>query len=324
MKNVVIIGGGTGTHALLSGLRGFPVNIAAIVSSADDGGSSGELRKDLGVFPPGDIRQCLLGLSYADAGIKNLFNFRFNKGFLKGHNAGNIILAALEKLTGGVEPAINSVSSWLQVSGSILPVTLKPTLLMAVLASGKKIVGEHNIDRPRKILDSKSQISQLMLKPNVPVNYKAITAIRKANVIVLGPGDLYTSILPNLLVKGIKEAVDASRAKRVLIASLMTKPGQTDGFSAADLVRVCNGYLGRKKLDTVVVNNQAPTKQVLKAYQKVGSEPVKFSGNLPGIEVVVADLISKKTHKQSKADKVSRSLIRHDSGRLAKIIYSMA
>src|SRR3989344_21191 len=165
MKNIVIIGGGTGTFTLLSGLRKFPTNNSVIVSSADDGGSTGRLRKDLGVFPPGDLRQCLVGLSYTEEHLKQLFNFRFESGELKGHTAGNIILAALEKITGSVDEALLLASKILNVRGAVVPVTLKPTLLSAVLANGKKIISEHQIDMPRKIQNSKFKIQNLRLQP---------------------------------------------------------------------------------------------------------------------------------------------------------------
>lgn len=321
MKNIVIIGGGTGTFTLLTGLRKFPTNNSVIVSSADDGGSTGRLRKDLGVFPPGDLRQCLVGLSYTEEHLKELFNYRFEKGELAGHTAGNIIIAALEKVMGGVEPAVNLAGKLLNVRGSVIPVTLKPTLLTAVLNNGKKIVGEHQIDEPKK--DFRFKIKDLNLSPSMSANPKALEVLKSADVIVLGPGDLYTSILPNLLVKGIKEAIDASKAKKVLVASLMTKPGQTNGFSAKDFVEVTNKYLGKKKLDAVIVNSEKPDAKALALYKKTGAEFVQPIKSLPKVEVISADLLSQHVHKKSKGDTLSRSLLRHDSDRLAQIVYGL-
>jgi uncharacterized cofD-like protein len=321
MKNIVIIGKRTETFTLLNGLRKFPTNNSVIVSSADDGGSTGKLRKDLGVFPPGDLRQCLVGLSYTEEHLKELFNYRFEKGDLSGHTAGNIIIAALEKIMGGVEPAVSLAGKLLNVRGQVLPVTLKPTLLTAILENGKKIVGEHNIDEPQKNL--KFKIKNLKLSPNSPANPKALAVLKAADVIVLGPGDLYTSILPNLLVKGVKEAIDSSHAKKVLVTAIMTKPGQTDGFNSSTFVEITNQYLGKKKLDSVIVNTEMPSKQALALYKKAGAEFVKPVKNLSNIEVIAAELVSDVVHKKSKGDKLQRSLLRHDSEKLAKIIYSI-
>jgi uncharacterized cofD-like protein len=320
--NIVIIGGGTGTFTLLSGLKKFPTNNTVIVSSADDGGSTGILRKELGVMPPGDIRQCLLGLSVATEETKQLFSFRFHSGLLKGHSLGNIILAGLEKQL-GIESAISLAGKILNVKGQVLPVTLKPTLLTAILNNGNKIVGEHNIDEPRKISNIKYQISKLQLTPNISANPKVIQAIKKADIIVFGPGDLYTSILPNLLPKGVKEALDKSKAKKVLISSIMTKPGQTDAFTAKEFVQVANQYLGKNKLNAVVVNNQKPSGKALALYKKTGAEYVDPIKSFPNTQVILANLISDQIHKKTKGDKLHRSLLRHNSNKLAKIIYQI-
>lgn len=321
MKNIVIIGGGTGTFTLLSGLKNFSANNSVIVSSADDGGSTGRLRKELGVFPPGDLRQCLLGLSHGDEKLKAIFNYRFQQGELKGHNAGNIILAALEKITGDINSAIAAASKLLKVRGSVIPVTLKPTLLTAILANGKRIVGEHNIDMSREVSNSKFKIQNLKLAPTGPANLHAIQALKNSDVIVFGPGDLYTSILPNLLVKGIKQAIDSSRAKKVLVCSLMTRPGQTDGFTPADFEDEVNKYLGKKKLDAIIVNTKKPTAQVLAKYKKTGAEFVTPEIKKAKAEVLKAELLSSQVFKRSNNDPVPRSLVRHDSDKLAQVIY---
>ncbi len=322
MKNIVIIGGGTGTFTLLSGLKNFPANNSVIVSSADDGGSTGRLRKELGVFPAGDLRQCLLGLSEGNDKLKEIFNYRFQKGGLKGHNAGNIILAALEKVTGDISSAIAAASQLLKVRGAVIPVTLRPTTLEATLANGKKIIGEHNIDQPRRIKNKELRIKNLQLKPLAPANPKAISALKAADVIVFGPGDLHTSIIPNLLAKGIKEAIDASKARKILVTGLMTRPGQTDGYRPKDFVNEVNKYLGKKKLDAVIVNTEKPGAKVLAAYKKQGAEFIvsEITG-LKGLEILKADLLSDQVYKKTKQDKVKRSLLRHNSNKLAKLIY---
>src|SRR3989344_1579352 len=270
MKNIVIIGGGTGTFTLLSGLRKFPTNNSVIVSTADDGGSTGCLLKELGVVPPGYIRQCLVGLSYTDETLRDLFSYRFETGSLKGHALGNIIISALEKITGSVESAIAEAGKLLNVRGSVVPVTLFATKLSAMLKNGKKIVGEHNLDERHQ--QGQVPISKLFLTPNLPANPDAIKLIREADVIVLGPGDLFTSTLPNLLVKGVSSALKKSKAKKILVTNIMTKFGQTDGFTASEFVKVVEQYLGKGVLDIVIVNTKEPAKDWVTRYRKEKSE----------------------------------------------------
>ncbi len=324
MKNIVIIGGGTGTFTLLSGLRRFPTNNSVIVSSADDGGSTGRLRSDLGVFPPGDLRQCLLGLSYTEKEMQDLFSYRFEKGELKGHTVGNIILSALSKTLRGVEPAIKQVAKMLNVRGEVVPVTLFPTTLSATLKNGKKIIGEHNIDEPK--VKSRPPIKNLKLLPSAPANRRALRSIRKADVIILGPGDLFTSILPNLLVKGVGQAMAKSRAKKVLVVNLMTKKGQTDGFTVADFVNTVNRYLGKAKLGAVIINSKKPNSGILAKYKKEGAkfiEPDTSQLKRLGIMVISKDLLSKNVFSKANGDALMRSFLRHDSDKLAKIIYNL-
>ena len=322
MKNIVIIGGGTGTFTLLSGLRKYPSNNTVIVSSADDGGSTGILRKELGVMPPGDIRQCLVGLSYTQKEFQQLFNFRFPTGSLAGHTVGNIIIAALEKVTGSIDEAINLSAKMLNVRGTVLPVTLKPTLLLAVLENGKTLVGEHNIDQQNIKLQI-SNIKSLKLKPNGPANPKALAAVKSADAIIFGPGDLFTSTILNLLVKGVAEAINKSSAKKILITNIMSKFGQTDGFKASDFVKVLEQYL-KGKIDIALVNNKKPAGTILQKYSK---EKAKFIGpdakNLKSLKVVQENLISNSTIKKQTGDKLKRSFLRHDSDKLAKLIWGL-
>lgn len=324
MKNIVIIGGGTGTFTLLSGLRKFPSNNMVIVSSADDGGSTGRLRKDLGVFPPGDIRQCLVGLSYTDKQMTDLFSYRFEKGFLSGHTVGNIILAALEKTTGNIESAVEIAAKMLNVRGAVVPVSLKPTVLSATYEDGKKVVGEHNIDEPKKNVEFR--IKNLELKPNAPANPKAIEAMKNADAIVFGPGDLFTSVIPNLLVRGVKEAMEKSKAKKILVTNIMTKRGQTDGFKASDFARVLQNYLGKAKLTAAIVNSKKPAVRWLKAYKKEMAqfvEPDIKKIEKMKIQTCSADLVSEFAFKRTSADKLKRSFLRHDADRTAKIIWEI-
>jgi uncharacterized cofD-like protein len=319
-KSIVIIGGGTGTSTLLEGLKKFPADISVIVSSADDGGSTGKLRKQLGVFPPGDLRQCLVALSFVDQTLKTLFNFRFSAGELKGHTVGNIIIAGLEKVTGNINNAIDVSSKMLNVRGEVLPVTIKPTTLTAILKNGKQLVGEHNIDVPQK----RVPIQSIRLSPNGPVNPKVLTALKSADAIVLGPGDLYTSVLPSLLVKGVKESIDKSSAKKILVVNIMTQLGQTDKFKPADFVKAVNYYLGKKKLDAVLVNNKKPGAAALVAYKKQGAGLIAPEAKgLSAAEVIKADLLNNNLHKKTKGDVLHRSLLRHDSDKLAKLIWEL-
>ncbi len=320
MKNIVIIGGGTGTFTLLSGLKKYPANNSVVVSNADDGGSTGILRKELGVFPVGDLRQCLVGLSSAEQSLKDLFNYRFDSGSFKGHSMGNLILASLEKITGNVDGAIDSAGKMLKITGQVLPVTLKPAVLSALLKNGRKIIGEHNIDIPQK----RAPIKSISLNPNGPVNPKVLTAIKSADAIVLGPGDLYTSVLPSLLVKGVKEAIDKSKANKILVLNIMTQTGQTDKFKPADFVKTINSYMGKKKLDVVLVNIKKPHTKALMAYKKQGAEYiVPQTKGLSGLEIIKKDFLSQVIHKKNKGDILHRSLLRHDSDKVAKIIWEL-
>ncbi|MDR3643057.1 MAG: YvcK family protein [Candidatus Doudnabacteria bacterium] len=320
MKNIVIIGGGTGTFTLLSGLRKFPSNNTVIVSSADDGGSTGILRKELGVMPPGDIRQCLVGLSYTQDEMKELFNFRFDKGSLAGHSVGNIILAALEKIA-GTEEGINLAAKMLNVRGQVLPVSLIPTTLSATLQNGRKIVGEHYIDDQ----DSKGKASPIksLSLTAAKVNPKALKSLEQADVIVFGPGDLFTSILPNILIKDVSPTINKSKAKKVLVVNIMTKFGQTDGFKASDFVRILEKYLGGK-IDAVLENRKKPSAEVLKKY---AAEKAKFVEpdlkNSQRLQVIAENLISDELIKKASGDSLKRSMLRHDAQKLAKLIWGL-
>lgn len=323
MKNIVIIGGGTGTFTLLSGLRQFPVNNSVIVSTADDGGSTGRLRDELGVVPPGDIRQCLVGLSYTEQSLKDLFSYRFAQGSLSGHTVGNIIIVALEKILGNTESAIKITAKLLNVRGQVVPVTTYPTILSAVLQNGRIITGEHNIDEPAGNVSL--HIKSLHLSPQKPPNPRALDLIRRADAIIFGPGDLYTSTIPNLLVKGVKETIQKSKSTKILVTNIMTKFGQTNNFQASDFVRVLEEYLDHK-LDVVVANNQSIDSQVLKQYHRVKAKPVKVDIKAlqqQGIKVIARPLVSKIKQAKIKGDVIKRSLLRHDSAKLAKIIWKL-
>lgn len=327
MKTVVIIGGGSATFTLLQGLRQFPINNIVIVSTADDGGSTGRLRRELVVMPTGDIRQCLVGLSYTAPALQNLFSYRFDRGSLKGHSAGNIILAALEKVTRSPEGAISEVARLLNVRGEVLFASKRPTTLSARLTDGKIIGSEHEIDEPT--LKKRSPIEKLMLSPS-EANPRALSAINRANAIILGPGDLYTSTLPNLLVPGIAKAVVESKAKKILITNIMTKFGQTDKFTASDFLRITTEYLHtdktKKTIDTVIVNNKKPSTAQLNSYKKEKAnfvEPDLAALRKTGAEVIAKPLMSNVIHEKQNGDALRRSFIRHDPRKTAGIIWNL-
>lgn len=327
MKTVVIIGGGTATFTLLQGLRQFPTNNIVIVSTADDGGSTGVLRKELGVMPMGDIRQCLIGLSYTVPALQSLFTYRFGEGSLKGHNVGNIILAALQKVTGSPEGAIAEAARLLNVRGEVLFVSRQPTMLSAKLTDGTIIQSEHELDEP--VTKKRAPIAKLMLS-KADANPRVLDAIARADAIILGPGDLYTSTFPNLLVPGVAAAIRASNAQKVLITNIMTKLGQTEGFVASDFVREANAYLGADKaasvIDTVIVNTKKPAPEVIARYKKEKAafvEPDIAALKKIGVRIIASAIISNHVHKKVKGDSLTRSLIRHDAEKTAEIIWNL-
>ena len=312
-KRIVVIGGGTGTYTVLSALKGRSAYLSAVVSMADDGGSTGILREEFGILPTGDVRRALVALSrHPDELLAKLFTYRFKEGGLSGHNFGNLIITALERICGGFEKALYEASRILAVeNGEVIPVTLSNIKLMAELEDGSIVSGESNIDIPKH--DGELAINRIWLEPQAKANPKAIRAIRQADLIVMGPGDLYTSVIPNLLVRGISEAIAGSKAKKIYIANLMTKYGETHGFVAKDFVSVLDKHLGEEVLDAVILNNQKPSEDILRRYRAQKSFFVDpFFSKLSGSskpKVVKTSLIRK------------GELVRHDHKKLADMIF---
>ena len=242
MKNIVTIGGGTGSFVLLSGLKRHPVNLSAIVSMADDGGSTGVLRDELGVLPPGDIRQCLVALSDSSDEMRQLMNYRFERGALKGHSFGNLLLGALEKINGGFLAGLKEAVKILNVKGEVIPVTADAVNLILDLKDGSTIKGEAAINRSSVL--ERIGIKRLYLRPRAHANAHAIKKIKEADIIIIGPGNFYCSIIPNLLVDGIADAIRISKATVILNCNLVNKNGHTERFTLDDYVDVINGYLG--------------------------------------------------------------------------------
>ena len=273
---IAVIGGGTGSYTVLRGLKTYPVDLTAIVSVLDDGGSSGRLRDEFGHLPPGDVRRCLLALAADDEVsqlLRRLFEYRFERGAgLNGHSVGNLLLTALTEIAGDLEGAIRSATRLLNVRGDVIPVTLEESRLRARLADGRSVVGESNIDLRRE--HPNVPIRSVHLEPAVAVNPRAAAALRRADVIVIGPGDLYTSLMPNLLVDGIPAAVRASQAPVIYVSNLMTKHGETDGYSAADMAEVVRQALGVEVLDAVVASDDSFAPALLHRYAAEHSQPV--------------------------------------------------
>lgn len=316
-KKIVVIGGGTGTFVVLSGLKKYPVDLTAIVTMADSGGSSGVLRDELGVLPPGDIRQCLVALSQSEALWRKLFVYRFENGCLRGHNFGNIFLSALEKVShGNFEKAVEKAGEILDIEGRVLPVTLTKTDLAVELENGQRIFGETNIDEPKH--NGFLKIKKAWLQPAAKINPKVKEEMQKATAIVLGPGDLYTSIIPNLLVKEVSLAIRKSAAKKIFVMNLMTKFGQTTNYKASDHLNDLEKYLGKNILDCVILNTKKPSGRALQWYAKQKEKAVE--NDLSGRKIIKAALLKDIMMKKNQSDKLKRSLIRHNAFKLAKIL----
>lgn len=325
-KNIVVIGGGTGTFVVLSGLKKYPVNLSAIVSMTDSGGSNRVLRDEFGLLPTSDIRQCLVALAASSNGsevlLRKLFMYRFCQGKgMKGMTFGNLFMAALTDILGSQEKAITQTQNILKIKGEILPVTLTDSQLVAVYENGRKAVGEHYIDEPKH--NGKIKIKKVFLSPASKAYLPAIRAIKKADLIVIGPGDLYTSIISNLLVKGVSGAIRKSRAKKVFVMNLMTRPGQTFGFSAKDHINTLEKYLGKNFLDFVLVNSKSLPPKILKKYWAEQAFPVVDDLKVSGSKVIRKDFLGRQMTSRIAGDVLWRSLIRHDSDKLAKTIINL-
>lgn len=316
---IVVIGGGTGSFTVLSGLKKFDYNLSAVVSMADDGGSTGVLRDELGALPPGDIRQCLVALSRSSKTMRELFNYRFEKGTFGGHNMGNLFLSALEKIYGSFEKAVLKASDILAISGNVIPVTINDTHLCLRLKNGRVIQGQYKIDN--SFFSENQDFIELFLKPKAILNPRAKKAILESDLIVVGPGSFYTSIIPNLLVKGMPEALKKSKAVKIYICNLVNKPGQTDGFSIEDYIKHTEKFIGKPIFDFVIFNSKRPSEKVLAKYKEEGGNLVniKVSNNVKS-KLVSDDLISRKIPKVNSTDLMKRDLIRHNPQKLAGII----
>lgn len=308
---IVVIGGGTGLSTMLRGLKYYTSNITAIVTVADDGGGSGDLREDLGMLPPGDIRNCILALADTEPLMEELLQYRFPDGRLKNQSFGNLFLAAMDGVSENFEDAVQKMSSVLAVTGKVVPVTLEDMKLVARLENGSIVEGESQI--PEEAIKQNSRIKQLMIEPKDAKPLKdALKAIEEADAIVLGPGSLYTSVIPNLLVKDISDYIRKSDAIKIYISNIMTQPGETHGFKASDHIKVLKKYGGRGIVNYVIANRGDIPVDVKEKYLKDGSQLVDLDSKelkSLGVEVIEASLA-----------KIEKGYVKHDSEYLAEVL----
>ncbi|MBC7318075.1 uridine diphosphate-N-acetylglucosamine-binding protein YvcK [Candidatus Bipolaricaulota bacterium] len=309
--SVVAVGGGTGLSNLLRGIKAYTANITAVVTVMDTGGSSGRLRQELDVLPPGDVRNCLLALAEDEERMARFMQYRFTAGEgLAGHALGNLLLAGLEEALGGFDRAIEEASHFLSVRGQVLPSTLDSVQLVAELADGRVIEGE------ARIAADPTPIKRIWLSKPAKAYEKTLKAIEEADVILIGPGSLYTSILPNLLVEGVAEAINKARAEKYVIMNLMTEPGETTGYTASDHLKVLAQYLDLRRFAGVIVNTEPPPPEILARYQAEGSEPVKDDlrgAKTFGLKVIRAPLLAV-------VEMEGKPTVKHDPVKLAKLI----
>ncbi len=321
---IAVIGGGTGSFTLLSSLKEHTSDIAALVNMADDGSSTGVLRDELGVLPPGDIRQCLVALS-REPRVRDLFNYRFEEGSLKGHAFGNLFLAALEKMTGNFAEGVELASDVLNIVGTVEPITLTNVHLAMQGSNDEVIRGEFVITDT----DFKNKRPKMWLEPAAIANPKALAAISQADMVIIAPGNLYGSIAPALIVPGVGEALQKTDAFCVYVSNLVTKPGQTDGYMVTDFADEIERLAGGQFLDGVLFNTEQPSDDLLHRYAKEGELRVEYDSELLNNATYIAagaDLIAGKLWKNiNKTDPISahRTLIRHDSDATAKALIEL-
>ncbi|ALS18277.1 MULTISPECIES: gluconeogenesis factor YvcK family protein [Clostridium] len=308
---IVVIGGGTGLSTMLRGLKYYTSNITAIVTVGDDGGGSGDLREDLGMLPPGDIRNCILALADTEPLMEDLLQYRFKDGRLKNQSFGNLFLAAMAGISDNFEEAVQKMSSVLAVTGKVIPVTLDNMQLIAKLQNGNIVEGESQI--PEEAINQNSRIDELRIKPeNAKPLKEALDALKEADAIVMGPGSLYTSITSNLLVKDISKAVRKSNAIKIYISNIMTQPGETTGFKVSDHLKVLRKYGGKDIVDYAIVNTGEITEELKEKYNQEGAELVKLDEEdikSMGIKIVGENLV-----------KIQNGTVKHDSDKLAEVL----
>lgn len=313
---IVAIGGGTGLSTMLRGLKKHTKNLTAIVTMADDGGSSGMLRADLGMPPPGDVRHCMQALANVEPLMADLINYRFQEGSLAGQNFGNLFIAALMGITGSFDAAVTSMSKVLALTGRVIPVTCDVVQLVAEFENGTQVVGESKICDFKKAQDCR--ITQVRMEPaNAKVNPQALEAIAQADLILLGPGSLYTSVIPNLLVSGIAQTIADSPALRIYVCNVMTQDGETEGLTASDHLKAVLAHgRGRKLVDYCLVNNAPIPQELIPIYAKENAQPIEID-----LEEIAALAVT--PHCAGVADVNQTRLARHDSDLLASAVLEL-
>ena len=314
-KKIVVFGGGTGLSILLRGLKNYTENITAVVTVADDGGGSGKIREDMGMLPPGDIRNCLISLSDVEPITEKLMQHRFKEGYLRGQSFGNLFIAAMYEIFGDFEHALKELGSIFRITGKILPMTLEDTNLKAELEDGEIVFGEQYI--PEYVRKTGKRIKRMMIVPeNVEPMYETIASIREADVIVLGPGSLFTSIIPNILVRDVVRHIKESNAKVVYVSNIMTQPGETDGYSTLDHIRMLKEHCGDDIIDYIVVNNKKPDNNVLEKYRKENSIQVELDNKQKklikemNVKIIEDNFLEvEKMYIKHEAEKLSRVLM---------------
>lgn len=323
MKKITCIGGATGISTVLSGLKKYNYQLSAIFPVTDDGGSAGKLIKDYDFLPMGDARRLISALSKKDNIITKMLLYRFSKGELKGHALGAIMLTALIDIFGDIEQATLEINKILGIRHNILPVSKKRAILCAKLENDQIIEGENKIDEVIGF-DGHLKIKNLYLKPKIKINLKAKNIIKNSDLIIIGPGDLHTSIIPNLLVSEMKKAIKESKAKVIYICNIMTKFGQTNNFEVSDFVQEIEKYLGKDIINFIIYNTKKPSSKILNYYQKRKEDFVKFDikNFRKNYQYLGENLISKKIYKKVAGDILERSIIKHNPDKLSRLIIS--
>lgn len=322
--SVVVIGGGTGTYTLLSALRDKPVHLTALLTMVDDGGSNKVLRDEFGLLPTSGVRQAIVALSRNRSLLRELFMYRFHQGSgTTGMTFGNLFLAAMTDMVGTQEKAIEETCKLLSVKGDILPISYDDVRLVAKYSDGREVVGEHAIDEPEA--GSQATIVDVWTDPKATISEKARTAILNADSILLGPGDFYTNTVPDLIVEGVCDAIMQSHAKVIFIVNLMTKFGDSQGYTAKTFIEKLSKYIPVSRLSAIVINNDIDFSQdVIEAYTHEGAEPIKDDLDelgLPAtVSIIRAPVVSHQEAPSVKADALKRSVIRHDQHKLGSVL----
>lgn len=322
--SVVVIGGGTGTYTLLSSLRDRPVELTALLTMVDDGGSNKVLRDEFGLLPTSGVRQAIVALSHNRSLLRELFMYRFNKGSgTTGMTFGNLFLAAMTDMVGTQEKAIEETCKLLSVKGKILPISYDDVRLVAKYSDGREVFGEHAIDEPEP--GSDAHIVDVWTVPKATISEKARQAILDADSIILGPGDFYTNTVPDLIVEGVCEAINASEAKLIFIVNLMTKFGDSQGYTAKTFIEKLDTYIPMSRLSAIIVNNDTSfSQETIEAYTREGAEPIRDDLDelhLPdSISLIRAAVVSHVEAQTVKADVLKRSVIRHDQKKLGSVL----